>query len=76
MTRREIMAELLKLDVEARIELAEFLWDSVGDAGFSLTDEQTAELDRRIRDFEDGPSIGVPWEQVRADILKKLDPIR
>ncbi len=73
MTRQELRAELLKLDVEERIELAEFLWESVGDAGFSLTDEQAAELDRRMKEVEDDPSIGIPWEQVRADLLKRFD---
>lgn len=37
----------------------------------ALTDEQRAELDRRIAKYEQNPSDVIPWEEVRARLLKK-----
>ncbi len=35
-----------------------------------LTDEQLAELDRRVKSFEEGKSKMSPWEEVKARILE------
>ena len=59
-----------------RLELAQDLWDSVDDAVgtdvLPLTPELTAELERRLADFEANPNDAVPWEQVKRDILDGL----
>ena len=36
------------------------------------TPEQSAELDRRIADFEKNPHDCIPWEQVEADLNKRF----
>jgi putative addiction module component (TIGR02574 family) len=37
-----------------------------------LTDDQKAELDRRIAEFDADPSIGIPMDQVLERIQAKL----
>ena len=67
-----ILEEALKLTVAERIKLADRLYESVGAAnGFSLTDEQIGELERRIKDYEQNPDATIPWEEVR-DRWRKL----
>ncbi len=39
--------------------------------GSYLTDEQLAELDRRVKDFEEGKSKMYSWEEVKAGIRKE-----
>ena len=40
----------------------------------SLTDAQRAELDYRIDRHEKNPSDVIPWEQVKANLLRKPGP--
>lgn len=66
------LAELRKLSVAERIQLAEDLWDSIAvDAAQApgLTEAQRLELRRRLREHEADPSSAVPWEQVRAELM-------
>jgi putative addiction module component (TIGR02574 family) len=59
-----------------RLQLAQDLWDSVDDAAsidvLPITEEQRAELDRRLADLEANPKDGVPWEQAKREILDQL----
>jgi putative addiction module component (TIGR02574 family) len=65
--------ELLKLPPAERVEIALALWDSLEDAELDalvpLTEEQKADLDRRLAEHEQNPASAVPWEQVRRDLL-------
>lgn len=72
MTRNQILSELLKLSPQDRIQIAEDLWDSLDAKDLPLTDEQAAELERRMAELERDPSIGIPWEDVKASLRKKL----
>jgi putative addiction module component (TIGR02574 family) len=72
---RSLLAELLQLSPEERIELAEDLWDSVAaspDSMPGLTEEQIAECERRLAEHDRDPSRAVPWEEVRARLLSRL----
>ncbi len=62
--------DLLKLPPAERAELAIALWDSLANASdaLPLTDEQKAELDRRVADHDADPSTAVPWEEVRRQL--------
>jgi putative addiction module component (TIGR02574 family) len=59
--------DLLKLPPAERAELAVALWDSLDDAAdvLPLTEEQKAELDRRVAEHDADPSTAIPWEVVR-----------
>ncbi|MGH8760187.1 MAG: addiction module protein [Burkholderiales bacterium] len=66
------ISELLKLPIAERIRLVEMIWDSIAAApeALELTDAERQELDRRWEAFERDPSIGAPWAEVRARILR------
>ena len=65
--------QLLKLPPAERVEIALALWDSLEDSELDvllpLTDEQKAELDRRLAEHERDPGSAIPWDQVRRDLL-------
>jgi len=69
------MDETLKnLPIEERIRIVEDLWDSIArdQKALPLTQEQTAELDRRLDAFEIDGNLGRPAEDVISDIRKRL----
>lgn len=71
------LAELRKLSVAERIQLAEDLWDSIAlDAAQApgLTEAQRRELQRRLGEHDADPASAVPWEQVRAELLAGTTP--
>jgi len=57
-----------------RIDLIEALWDSLepGQAA-PITPELANELDRRSVDAEANPHAGRPWEEIRAELEKRLE---
>ena len=71
---RSLLAQAAKLSVSERIELAEAIWDTVGtDLGsVPIPESHKAELDRRLKDLEDDPDAGSPWEEVRARLERAL----
>jgi putative addiction module component (TIGR02574 family) len=66
--------QVMQLPPEERLELAYDLMESVPEADneFELTDEQKAEIDRRMAEHERDPSTAVPWEEVRARLWSRL----
>lgn len=67
------LSDVLELPVSERLKLVEAIWDSIADApdALQLTDEQRAELDRRLDEYEKSPEAGSPWSDVRERILKR-----
>jgi len=67
------LAEVLKLPVEERIKLVESIWDSIAEfpEALELTDAQKKELDRRLDRYAADPSAGIPWPELKADLLAK-----
>ena len=59
--------ELLRLPPAERLEAIGELWDSLESQAelFPLTDEERAELDRRIAEDEADPRPGVTWAEHR-----------
>lgn len=74
MSATEILKAAESLPLNERIKLAQDLWDRVSEQGYDpdLTPEQSAELDRRLADFEKNPHGGIPWEQVEADLNNRF----
>ena len=64
--------EIEKLSVAERIELVGEIWDSIAheNEAFELTDAQKETLNRRAREIEENPSIGIPWDEIKAKYLK------
>lgn len=74
MSATEILKAAESLPLNERIKLAQDLWENVTGNGYDpdLTPGQSAELDRRLADFEKNPHDGIPWEQVEADLNKRF----
>jgi len=69
-------ADLLKLDVAARLELIEEIWESIASdevvaSQLPLTEGERAMLGERLREYRADPASGQPWAEVRAEILKQ-----
>lgn len=64
------LQEVLQLPVPERIRIVEAIWDRIVDnpEGVELTDEQKAELDRRLEALEKNPGEGCSWAEVRARV--------
>jgi putative addiction module component (TIGR02574 family) len=69
------LTDILDLSVEARISLAQRIWDSIAadPAAVPLTREQRAELVRRLEDHERDPSDVVGWDEAEARIRAQLE---
>ena len=66
-------AEVMSLSVSERIQLVEDIWDSIAEVPetVSLSDEQKAELDRRLDAYHANPEEGSPWGMVRERIRSR-----
>ncbi len=64
-----------RLSVDERLQLVEELWDSIADEveASPLTEAQRQEVDRRWAAHMANPQAAVPWEQVKAEILDRLN---
>lgn len=67
-------AKLSKLPIDERIRLVEELWDSIASdqKALPLTDEQKAELDRRLDAYEADGNRGRLAAESITDIRRKL----
>ena len=68
------VTEIGNLNVAERLELIESLWESlVADpSNIPVTDAQKQMLDERLDEIDAGDDAGVPWEDVKAGIRKRL----
>ena len=68
-----VLADASRLPVVDRIQLIEALWDTVPEeAAPPLSDEWLAEIRSRSAEFDSGAAETVPWEQVRAEALRRV----
>ncbi|MEN6452065.1 MAG: addiction module protein [Thermoguttaceae bacterium] len=69
-TYEALLNDASRLPVIDRIQLIEALWDTLpADSLPPLTDEWTAEIQRRSAEYDSGSVETVPWEQVRSEAL-------
>jgi len=67
-----LLADASRLPVPDRIQLIEALWDTLpADHLTPLSDEWIAEIQRRSAEYDSGSVRTVPWEQIRADALRR-----
>ena len=64
------LSEIKSLSVPERMLVVEQIWDSIADEqeALPITQAQRDELDRRLKDAEQSPDEGEPWEQVKAEL--------
>ena len=71
----KLFVELLALSPAERIQLAEDLWDSVAaqpDNIPPLSEEECAEVERRLGDHARDPSSAIRWEELRGSLWSRL----
>jgi putative addiction module component (TIGR02574 family) len=67
-----VLADASRLPVLDRIQLIEAIWDTVPAGALPpLSEEWTAEIQRRSAQYDAGSVQAVPWEQIRADALHR-----
>jgi putative addiction module component (TIGR02574 family) len=68
-----LLEQALKLPPPERRQLADAIYESLesADDGFSLTEEQKAELSRRLEDYRKNPDGNFSWEEVRDAALAR-----
>jgi putative addiction module component (TIGR02574 family) len=71
MSKVEILEELRRMPEAERRELVELIESEFGDFDDERTAEQKTELDRRAADALEHPGRGIPWEQLRDEMLAK-----
>lgn len=55
-------------DALEELEWWNSLTETEQEAAFVMTDEQKAELDRRIAEHEADPDSAIPWEEVEREL--------
>jgi putative addiction module component (TIGR02574 family) len=68
---RDLLAEILKLSPFERIQLVEDIWDSLAPEEIPVTKTQQEELDRRVAALEKDPDRGIPWKDVKKELLTR-----
>jgi putative addiction module component (TIGR02574 family) len=68
------LSEILQLSVAERIQLVEDIWDSIATVpeAVSLTDEQKAELDRRLESYRANPNEGISWSELKETLRQRV----
>jgi putative addiction module component (TIGR02574 family) len=63
--------DLASLTPEEKLDLIDELWTSLEGDAVELSEEQRAELDRRLERLELQGPIGTHWESVRDEMTAK-----
>jgi len=63
----DLTSDLARLSPQQRLELIEWLWDSLEDRDLPVTAAQRAELERRITSFDQDREHSVTWEEFSPD---------
>ena len=76
----KLLEQLLQLPEAERLQIADQLWESLGDAEKQAAIDETlddpefqAELQRRMDSMADGTAELIPWEQAREDMRAELE---
>lgn len=76
MSTDELLAEALRLSRGERARVIEELWSSLEEPAGDVAAAWAIELERRSKEITDGTVQTVPWETVRAEIVKELEQRR
>jgi putative addiction module component (TIGR02574 family) len=72
-TIESVLADAAQLPVTDRIQLIDAIWDTLpADSLPPLSQEWTAEIQRRSAEFDSGSAETVSWEEVRAEALRRI----
>lgn len=65
--------DILDLSVSERIQFAQDIWDSIAQVpeSLKLSEEEKAEIERRLEAYHQDPEAGSPWSLVRDRIRNR-----
>ncbi|MBN9492035.1 addiction module protein [bacterium] len=68
-----IVGDYRDLSVAERIELVTEIWESIADEepALELSEDEHAEIQGRIAEYRANPDIGMPWPQLRDELLRR-----
>lgn len=71
----QLLQKAGELSTDEQIELIEAIWDGIvrRDSVPPLTKAQKTELDRRLADYIANPNDVIPWDEVKAAALAKIN---
>lgn len=71
--KQDLVAEILEMALDERVELVEAIWDSISAVpeALPLTSWQREELDRRLAEYEANPDSGATMEEVFARVRRR-----
>jgi putative addiction module component (TIGR02574 family) len=76
---KSLLDDLMQLNPAERLDIAIKLWESVHPPGsalpgeaVALTEEQMAEIDRRLAEHERNPERASHWDEVKARLWARL----
>jgi putative addiction module component (TIGR02574 family) len=68
-----LLSDAAQLPVSERIELVEAIWETLpADSLPPLSEEWIEEIRRRSAEYDSGAVGTVPWEQVKAEALRRV----
>lgn len=68
-----LLADASQLPVPERLDLVEAIWNTVPAESLPpLSEEWLTEIRRRSAQYDSGSVGTIPWEQVRADALRRV----
>ena len=71
----ELMAEILKLSPEERIQLVGHIWDSLSPEQIPPSEAVIKEMERRVALYQANPERGIPWEKVKERAEQELSAL-
>jgi hypothetical protein len=71
MSAAEILKQIRRLPVNKRREVAAQIVEEFGDFDDGLSLRQIDEAERRAERLGRNAEIGIPWEQIRAELPKR-----
>jgi putative addiction module component (TIGR02574 family) len=71
----QLLQQATALNIDEQLELVEAIWDNIAshDAAPALTAVQKAELDSRLADYLANSGDVMPWSEVKAAALARLE---
>ena len=73
MTLNDLLAQILQLPPDQRMQLIADIWDSLDPATAApLTPALVAELSRREAEADADPSAGISWTDIKRELQAKL----
>lgn len=69
-----INKDILDLSISERIQLVQDIWDSIAQVpeAVQLSEEEKAEIDRRLEAYHSNPNTGSPWSLVQERIKSRV----